>query len=351
MAYKGRAITVATILGFAMLLSTMTTANNAYADTETISIRSGDGPIFGNDSSITMLVGPTETGFNVPLTAADFTAAQNGPAAYVLPNHSAWKAHLTIDPSANWIGTHAIDPNLHGPNSALATALYAVDFEITSATINSATLDIHYLVDNNLGDPANEGVFINGMPVAGTKNISSSGANFSADQSFLNRDITGLVNPGTNTLYVLGTDVGGPAGLQFHVDIIIESAPPNTPPDVSNAQASTTNLWPPNHKMVPITVEGVTDADGDEVTITITGIMQDEKTGKEADASGVGTDTASVRSERDGKGDGRVYHIFFTADDGNGGVTAGEVTVSVPHDQRGSPAVDGGALYDSTVPS
>jgi hypothetical protein len=49
-----------------------------------------------------------------------------------------------------------------------------------------------------------------------------------------------------------------------------------------------------------------------------------------------------------GNGDGRVYHIFFTADDGNGGVTAGEVTVDVPHDQRGAPAVDGGALYDST---
>jgi hypothetical protein len=159
-----------------------------------------------------------------------------------------------------------------------------------------------------------------------------------------------MVSPGTNTLYVLGVDVGGPSGLQFHVDINIESNS-NTAPDVSNAQASTTTLWPPNNKMVPITVEGVTDADGDEVSITITSIMQDEKTGKEADASGVGTDTASVRSERDGKGDGRVYHIFFTADDGNGGVTAGEVTVTVPHDQSGSPAVDGGALYDSTVPS
>lgn len=120
---------------------------------------------------------------------------------------------------------------------------------------------------------------------------------------------------------------------------------------MSNAQASTTALWPPNNKMVSVTVQGVTDADGDAVSITITSIMQDEKTGKEADASGVGTDTASVRAERDGKGDGRVYHIFFTADDGNGGVTAGEVTVSVPHDQSGKPAVDGGALYDSTQAS
>ena len=125
----------------------------------------------------------------------------------------------------------------------------------------------------------------------------------------------------------------------------------NTAPDVSDAQASTTTLRPPNKKMVPITVQGVTDADGDAVSITITNINQDEKTGKKADASGVGTSTANVRAERDGKGDGRVYHIFFTADDGNGGVTSGVVNVYIPHDQSGKPAVDGGALYDSTGPS
>ena len=143
------------------------------------------------------------------------------------------------------------------------------------------------------------------------------------------------------------------SGSTFKIttSIVLEPVSTNTAPDVSNAQASTTTLWPPNHKMVAITVEGVTDADGDEVIITITSIMQDEKTGKEADASGVGSDTANVRAERDGKGDGRVYHIFFTADDGNGGVTAGEVTVSVPHDQSGVLAVDGETLYDSTVPN
>lgn len=342
--YKGhKTLGIAAILGFVLLLSATTTTHNAFADTETISIRSGDGPFFGPDSSITMLVGPQDTGFNVPLTPADFAAASSGPSAIVVPNHPAWKPTLTVDPAAKYITTHAIHPNAHpSVGTILSSALYAVDFEVTSATVDSATLDIYFLVDNQLGDTANEGVFINGIPVANTK-----GGSFGADNSFLGRDITSMLNPGTNTLYVLGVDVGGPSGLQFHVDINVESNP-NTAPDVNNAQSSTTALWPPNNKMVPVTVQGVTDADGDAVSITITSIMQDEKTGKEADASGVGTDTASVRAERDGKGDGRVYHIFFTADDGNGGITAGMVTVSVPHDQSGSPAVDGGALYDST---
>jgi hypothetical protein len=347
MTFKGRTFVITAILGFAMLLSATTSAYKAYADTENISIRSGDGPFFGPDSSITMLIGPQDTGFNVPLTSADFAAASSGPSAIVIPNHPAWKPTLTVDPDAKYITTHAIHPNSHPSiGTILSTALYAVDFEVTSATIESATLDIYFLVDNQLGDNANEGVFINGIPVAST-----TGGSFGADNSFLGRDITSMVNPGTNTLYVLGVDVGGPSGLQFHVDIDIESTPPNTAPDVSNAQASTTALWPPNNKMVPINVQGVTDADGDAVSITITSIMQDEKTGKQADASGVGTDTASVRAERDGKGDGRVYHIAFTADDGNGGITAGVVTVSVPHDQSGNPAIDGGALYDSTQAS
>jgi Tol biopolymer transport system component len=168
-----------------------------------------------------MLVGPAETGFNVPLTLADFDAARTGPPAYVIPHHSAWVPSLSADPSAKYIGTHPIDPNLHGPNSALATALYAADFEVTSASISSALLDIHYASDNLLGDSANQGVFINGIPISGTQDLI--GNSFFQERSFTNLDISSMVHPGTNTLYVLGADVGGPGGLLFRVDITIDS--------------------------------------------------------------------------------------------------------------------------------
>ncbi len=211
---------------------------------QAISIKSGSGSLFGPDSSVRMLVGPAETGFNVALTPAQFDAARNGPAAFVIPNHPAWKPHLTVDPSANWIGTHAVNPNTFGPNFALATALYAVDFEITSAAIDSATLDIYLLSDNTIGDSANEGVFINGIPVANTKDVG--GAAFGADRSFTNRDITSMVHPGTNTLYVLGADLGGPAGVQFHADIDVVATPPDTTPPVVTGtpdRVPDTNGW------------------------------------------------------------------------------------------------------------
>jgi hypothetical protein len=138
--------------------------------------------------------------------------------------------------------------------------------------------------------------------------------------------------------------------------------PNNTPPVCTEAAAGPDELWPPNHKFVEIGVIGVTDPDGDALAITIDSIEQDEPTdtfgdGKfTPDGQGVGTDTAEVRAERSGTkkvpGDGRVYQIGFTADDGNGAVCSGTVTVCVPHDQgEGSVCVDSAPpSYDSTLP-
>ena len=67
-------------------------------------------------------------------------------------------------------------------------------------------------------------------------------------------------------------------------------------------------------------------------------------------AAGVGKTFARLRAERDGGGDGRVYHIDFTAVNGNRTLCTGTVIVGVPHDQA-IPAGDGGPRYDSTIPS
>ena len=117
-------------------------------------------------------------------------------------------------------------------------------------------------------------------------------------------------------------------------------------------------LWPPNHQFEDVSIVGVMDSDGDPVAITITGITQDEPLNGGGqgntcpDAIGVGTATASLRAEREGGGDGRVYHISFTADDGRGGRCTTTVTVCVPHDQgQGRVCVDQGPLVDSTGPT
>jgi hypothetical protein len=124
----------------------------------------------------------------------------------------------------------------------------------------------------------------------------------------------------------------------------------NQPPECSGATSVPGYIWPPDKELWPVTVQDVTDPDADPLTITITAIFQDEPVGSRPDGEGIGTEMAMVRADRDGNGDGRVYHIFFTADDGQGGICEGEVrTAIVSHDQGGDlDAIDGGALYDST---
>lgn len=136
----------------------------------------------------------------------------------------------------------------------------------------------------------------------------------------------------------------------------ISGLPNNRPPDVSNAYPSLGYLWPPNRKLVNVTIEGVTDPDGDNVTITVIGITSDEPTKLKTkdkyspDAFGVGTSVASLRAERDGEGNGRVYVVYFKAEDGRGGEAEGNVTVCVPHDVKkdGVDCVDDGQIYNST---
>jgi predicted extracellular nuclease len=130
----------------------------------------------------------------------------------------------------------------------------------------------------------------------------------------------------------------------------------NAAPVCTDAYPSVDLLWPVNHKFVPVEVLGVTDADGDPITITIDSIFQDEVVddggdGNTApDGQGVGTSVAEVRAERAADGNGRFYHISFTADDGRGASCSGVVLVSVPHDQgkKAEEPMDEGPLYDST---
>ncbi len=144
---------------------------------------------------------------------------------------------------------------------------------------------------------------------------------------------------------------------------VIDSA--NQPPVCTAASAVPATLWPPDHRLVRIRIDGVTDADGDPVTLAVTSIRQDEPVDTEGDgrhapdgrivADPDGGSHAEVRAERVGTpkrpGDGRVYHTSFTADDGRGGACSGVVRVCVPHDRgRRGTCVDGGPLYDSTEP-
>lgn len=132
----------------------------------------------------------------------------------------------------------------------------------------------------------------------------------------------------------------------------------NQPPDCSGV--ADLLLWPPNHQLVAIDLEqvGIVDPDGDPVTVVVNAISQDEPVdapgngdgNTSPDGTGVGTAIASVRAERAGRGNGRVYNIHFTAMDDQGASCDGVLVVTAPHDQGGGEAIDDGQDFDSTQP-
>ncbi|MEE8524295.1 MAG: hypothetical protein V3T72_10220 [Thermoanaerobaculia bacterium] len=126
-------------------------------------------------------------------------------------------------------------------------------------------------------------------------------------------------------------------------------------PECDGAVASPGDLWPPNHKMSSVDIRGVVDPDGDRIEIEVTSVRQDEPVEAQGDGNFEPDATTganpTVRAERSGQGDGRVYHLGFTATDSDGNSCTGSVSVCVPHDQgKGSKCVDQGPLYDSTQP-
>jgi hypothetical protein len=129
----------------------------------------------------------------------------------------------------------------------------------------------------------------------------------------------------------------------------------NQAPVCDDAFADPDDLFPPNHKLVPVRVRGVIDPDGDPIAIEILSIHQDEprEQGKRArvcpDGDGVESSTAHLRAERRRKGDGRTYHVRYVARDGRGKSCDGTVTACVPHNEGGGGECgDQGPLVDST---
>jgi hypothetical protein len=120
-------------------------------------------------------------------------------------------------------------------------------------------------------------------------------------------------------------------------------------PDCSAVTVNHASLWPANGRFASVPLRGVKDPQGLAVTISLASIFQDEPltVSGTPDATGVGTSRARLRVSRLNGGDGRVYHLRFTATNAHGIPCTGTVKVCVPL-AKGGACGDGGALVDST---
>ena len=142
--------------------------------------------------------------------------------------------------------------------------------------------------------------------------------------------------------------------LSGHAEVVVTVT--NGGPVCTAAHAVPDRLWPPDHRMVPIVITGVTDPDDDAVSIWLLGVSQDEPVNGLGDGDTspdalMSDGTLLLRAERSGRGNGRVYEVHFTADDGMGGRCTGAAHVQVPHGKQAPSSVDDGQFYDSRTPS
>jgi len=147
-----------------------------------------------------------------------------------------------------------------------------------------------------------------------------------------------LVPLGTSVIS-LTVDDGG--GLTAQDEVVVTVAD-TTPPTVTTAYAVPDALWPPNHKMHEIAwvITAEDQCDDTEPTATLVAISSDESEDGWASGDGntmndIQVDAAGhvfLRSERAGKGDGRVYTLSFEVTDTAGNIALALCTVEVPHD-------------------
>lgn len=160
------------------------------------------------------------------------------------------------------------------------------------------------------------------------------------------------VGPGGAALVFRLTVDDGQGAASDEITVTVQDG--NAPPACALARPSVAELWPPNHRLVPVEILGVTDPDSNQIAITILAVTQDEPvnglgdgdTGPDAVIQG---SSVLLRAERAGGGNGRVYRVTFQASDGFGGSCTGEVRVCVPPSKGRNvpPCVDDGQIHTS----
>jgi DNA-binding beta-propeller fold protein YncE len=142
---------------------------------------------------------------------------------------------------------------------------------------------------------------------------------------------------GSTIITYTAKDMAGNIGTATQTVTVVD----NTLPTITNASASPSVLWPPNHKMVPVAV-AVSALDNCDLNpaCRIISVSSNEPEnglgdGDTAPDWGItGSLTVNLRAERSGTGSGRVYTITVQCTDASGNnSTTKSVAVTVPHDQ------------------
>jgi hypothetical protein len=119
------------------------------------------------------------------------------------------------------------------------------------------------------------------------------------------------------------------------LSILLNTAPrPPSSLEIVGVELSKSVLWPPNRKLVDVTVDYSTINNCGPATCSLSVVSNEPVEGTAPDWEIIDEHQLRLRAERAGNGSGRVYTITITCTDGSGGSATRTVTVTVPKNQR-----------------
>jgi hypothetical protein len=138
-------------------------------------------------------------------------------------------------------------------------------------------------------------------------------------------DASGSYPLGETTVGFVAADlVGNTDDCETTVVVVDTQAP------IAALTATPDTVWPPNHKMVTVTIDVAAEDDCSTSDCHITGVSSNEPIDA-SDYSIVADDQFEVRAERS-SAEGRVYTATVICEDASGNTSAHSVSVTVPHD-------------------
>ncbi len=132
---------------------------------------------------------------------------------------------------------------------------------------------------------------------------------------------------GFNANLKVSDDFGGTAACSSAVSVV-----DTTPPTITAVSASPNVLWPPNHKMVDVTINYSATDICSQPACRISSVTGNEPISN-SDYAILDAHHVNLSADRLGSGNGRIYTIGVTCTDASGNSSNQTVNVAVPHDQ------------------
>jgi hypothetical protein len=364
-----------TASGTAPLHYAWTVDGSAFGgDTASISVATGSLSVGSHPVTVTVSGSCGTITKNATLNVQATTSATTPAAQTVCQGATA-----TFSTTASGTGPFTYQWRLDGSNIAGATGS-SVNINTTSVSAGNHTVDV--VVNGACGSVLRSTTLtVNTAPVVTTNPVSQTatsgtvtftaaasgspaptvqwqvstngGATFSNISGATSTSLTVTVSPAVNGNQYRAVFTNGCGSATTTAATLTTCSPP-----VIILSHSTLSMWPPNHSYHTF---DVTDFVGSATSncfgnitgsVVITSVTSDEIENGNGDGNtlndiviAANCRSVQLRSERDGGGDGRVYRISFKVTDAAGNVATATATVTVPHSQNGSVAIDSGAKY------